>query len=189
MAGIGASGISGGISSVGAAVSDLYGAKGAKRAAQGYDASAVSLGRAADIADQNAEITRRSTELTKMQQEREIYKTIGGQQADIAGAGFSASGTALDLLRDSTAQGDLTLRLIEEQGLINENAYRLQAESYRGQQQLALSQADTYRISAAGKKISAIINGVSAALSFASVGGGGGGGVSSVPSIGVKGGA
>lgn len=167
--GIGAPAISGGISAVGAAISDLYGAKASKRTAQGYDASGLSLGRAAELADQNAAITRRSTALTKMQQEREIYKTIGGQQADIAGAGFSMSGSALDIMRDSTAQGDLTLRLIEEQGAINENAYKLQAEGFRGQQQLAVAQADAYRISAAGKKISAVINGVNALANFAAV--------------------
>lgn len=167
--GTGAVGIGAGVNDIGGAVGALFGAKANKRMAAGYDASAASYGRAATLAYENAGIVRESTALQKTMQEREIYKTIGGQQADVAGAGFTAGGSALDLLRDSTAQGQLTMELIQKQGDINEKGYLLQAEGFLGQQSLATAQADSARISAKGQQIAAMIKGVSAVVNFASV--------------------
>jgi hypothetical protein len=46
--------------------------------------------------------------------------TLGGQEADVAGAGFSEGGSALDLLRSSASQGALTHAVLGQQGLITE---------------------------------------------------------------------
>ena len=62
---------------------------------------------------------------------RETMNTLGGQQADVAGAGFAASGSALDLLRDSASQGALTHAVLGQQGLITEAGYNEQAASYK----------------------------------------------------------
>jgi hypothetical protein len=42
-----------------------------------------------------------------MQAEREMYQSLGQTKADVAGAGFAESGSALDLLRQSASQGAL----------------------------------------------------------------------------------
>jgi hypothetical protein len=65
-----------------------------------------------------------------MQLDRQITLTIGGQRADVAGAGLKESGTALDLLRDSAAQGALAKDVLARQGVIQEAGYEEQAQSY-----------------------------------------------------------
>jgi hypothetical protein len=94
--------------------------------------------------------------------EREIGKVLGGQRADIANAGFSFSGTALDLMRDSAVQGEITKTLIETQGTLDENAYKLQAEGFNIQAKTALTQAAAADNAAKGATTSAIIKGATA---------------------------
>jgi hypothetical protein len=65
-----------------------------------------------------------------MQQERQNTIQIGGQQAAVAGAGFAASGSALDILADSARQGALAHAALGQQGLITEAGYQEQAQSY-----------------------------------------------------------
>ncbi len=55
--------------------------------------------------------------------------TFGTTQADVAGAGFSMSGSAADIMRDSASQGALTHAVLGQQGLINEAGYKEQAAS------------------------------------------------------------
>jgi hypothetical protein len=91
---------------------------------QNYDMAAV-------LAGQNEKFTEASTAIKQSQLERQATMTIGGQQADIAGAGFANSGTALDLMRDSASQGALTKAVAGEQGLITEAGYTEQQTSYQ----------------------------------------------------------
>lgn len=142
-----------GFSDLGGAVSDIFGAIGSFAQAKGYKA-------AAGYAASNAEITEQSTRIQEYQQQRTLEKTLGGQQSDVAGAGLAASGSALDLFRDSAQQGSLTKQLIANQGAINVQGYKAEAASYSAQASAA---------SAAGKGgiLSGIIKGVSAVASFA----------------------
>jgi hypothetical protein len=55
--------------------------------------------------------------------DRQIYQTIGGQQAGTAGAGLAASGSPLDLLADSAGQGAFAKDVLAKQGLITEAGY------------------------------------------------------------------
>ncbi len=109
-------GIGGGISSVFGALGDLSSAKGYKKAAA--------------YSDLNAGLARESTAIQQYQQQRDLYQTIGGQQADLAGAGLGASGSALDLIRSSMAQGSLAKQLIGLQGEITATGYKAEAASY-----------------------------------------------------------
>lgn len=161
--------ISGGFNSAGMAVSSIFGAKASRAMAQGYRDSAGSYSRAAEMARENAQIAEKSTDLKLLQSERQIFKTIGGQQADIAGAGFAASGTALDLLADSTRQGELTQSLIELQGEIDVNAYLSQATAYEGQAALQMAQASSAEQTAKGNMIAGYIHGATALFSFGGI--------------------
>lgn len=114
-----------GLSDFGAAVSDLFGAKGASASADSYD-------QAKSIALANAGIARQATNIKQIQEGRQIFKTIGAQRAGVGGAGFSEGGTALDLLRSSASEGALTKALTAEQGAITENSYAEQAGFYGG---------------------------------------------------------
>lgn len=165
----GAQSVQAGFNSAGMAVQSIFGAKASRTMAAGYDASAATYGQAAALARKNAKIVEQSTELKTMQTERQLYKVIGGQQSDVAGAGFAAKGTALDLLADSTSQGELTLSLIELQGEIDVNAYMTQAAAYEGQAALATSQASAARTNAQGSQIGGYIHAATSLFNFAMV--------------------
>ncbi len=123
-------GIGGVFSSAGGAISDFFAAEGDKKSAQNY-------AQAADIADQNAQLAKMSTAIQQAAEQRQLFKVVGGQAADVAGAGLANSGSAIDIMKDSTRQGALTQALTGIQGTINENAYLAQAGAYRGEQQAA----------------------------------------------------
>lgn len=122
---------SGTFNSLGAAANDLFSADTHRTRAQGLRLEGENYDRAAGFSDRNARFTEVSTAIKQSQLDREIYKTIGGQAADIAGAGFAASGSALDIMRDSASQGALMKAVGAEQGLITEEGYRVEAENFR----------------------------------------------------------
>jgi hypothetical protein len=133
---------------IGGAVSDLFGgfgaeaqgdlkakgldieAQGLRLKAQGDLAEASNYDLASTLAAKNAVFTQSSTAIQMLQQERQNTMQIGGQQAAIAGAGFAASGSALDLMADSARQGALATAVLGQQGLITEAGYQEQAQSY-----------------------------------------------------------
>jgi hypothetical protein len=128
-------------SDAGGAVSDLFGgisdifsgdskAEGLRLKAQGDLAEASNYDLASTLATQNEAYTKESTAIQQAQQERNTYLQIGNQKAQIAGAGFAESGSALDILRDSASQGALAKAVLGQQGLITEAGYQEQAQSY-----------------------------------------------------------
>jgi len=157
---------SGTISSVGSAVQDLFSADTHRTKASGLRLEAGNYDRSAGFADQNARFTEVSTAIKQSQLDRDIYKTIGGQQADVAGAGFAASGSALDIMRDSASQGALIKAVGAEQGLITEEGYRVQAENYRSMGEAARMAADSEDLAADRAPLLAAIHGAAAITSF-----------------------
>jgi hypothetical protein len=120
-------------------------AEGIRLKAQGDLAEATNYDRATVLAEQNKAFTENSTAIQTSQLERNNYLQIGRQRADIAGAGFAASGSSLDILRDSASQGALSKAVLGQQGLITEAGYEEQAASYK-------TLADTARTTAAGEE-------------------------------------
>jgi hypothetical protein len=117
-------------SAVGGSVSSIFGGIGELDAAAGYR-------RARDYANENAEISKQTAAIQEEMTQRKVYQTVGGQQADVAGAGLAASGSATDLLRSSVQQGSLTKQLVQRQGEINVLGYQAEAASYNGMAQQA----------------------------------------------------
>jgi hypothetical protein len=140
-------------SDAGGAVSDLFAAEGDKAEASNYTA-------AAGLADQNAQYTMLSTGIKNMQADREIYQQEGKETADVASSGFSSGGSAGDLMRSSVSQGALTHAVTSAQGLITEQGYEEQAQSYR-------TMADAANNAATGADIGAGIKGVAAVAQLA----------------------
>lgn len=124
------------------AASDLFSIDAHHAKAQGDLLEAQNYDLASALATQNEKFTETSTAIKQAQIDRENYKMIGGQEADVAGAGFAESGSALDLLRDSASQGALTKAVGEQQGLITEAGYTEQAQSYQTMSQAAHVAAD-----------------------------------------------
>lgn len=155
--GTGLFGKGGGLSSttfsdIGAGVSDFFAGIGASTQAdlkaQGLDiqaqgdlAEAKNYDLAAGLAGENAQFTESSTAIKQAQIDRNTTMTLGGQRADVAGAGFAESGSALDLLRDSASQGALTKAVAGQQGLIQEAGYQEQQQSYETMSAAARSTA------------------------------------------------
>ena len=164
-------------SNVGGAVSDLFSAKAYGFKAKGARIEQGMYNDAAVFADQNAVYTERSTAIKVAQQYRQNLKLIGGQTADIAGAGFAASGSALDILAESASQGAHARQVLGFQGQITEAGYQQQAKALRAQGDAAGVAAEAADTAAEGAGISAAIHGVAAIFSLGSaISGGFGGG-------------
>jgi hypothetical protein len=114
----------------GGVAQDLFSQQSLRTRAKGQRMEAEQYDLAAGYAREQKLYTRQSTELKQFQTERNILKTIGGQKADVAAAGFGAGGTALDLLRDSASQGALEKAVFSFQGAVDETAFEQQAKSY-----------------------------------------------------------
>jgi hypothetical protein len=167
-------------SSIGGAVGDLFAASGDRSTAAGLRLKAQGdvlqsqdYDLAATLAGQNEQFTEQSTAIKQSQNDRQIYQTIGGQQADVAGGGFAESGSAIDLLRDSASQGALAHATLSTQGLITEAGYQEQQQTDKNLSQAALlaEQSDLNAANAAdnaatGSTISGIFKGVSAVASI-----------------------
>lgn len=137
---------------LGSAASDLFAAKGAGIAAEGYDD-------AAKLAGQNVKLSKGATRIRLAQQDREAYKIIGGAQADIAGGGFAASGTALDIMRANASEAAMDYGMIGIQGAIQTNDFKAQKVAYE-------SSADQARMEQKGGFFSAAIKGIAAGASL-----------------------
>ena len=152
-------------SDIGGAVSDLFGAQADKTKAEGDRLEAANYRLAAQFADQNVIFNQWSTSIKEAQASREITKSLGQTAADVAGAGFAASGSALDILRESASQGALTKAVLSEQGLITEAGYKQQAQSYQNMAAAADLAAHRDEQAATGSMITAGIKGVAAIAS------------------------
>lgn len=150
----------------GGAVSDIFAGIGYDYKAKGNRLEAENYDQAAAFADENALFTVAATNVKTAQAQRSIYQTLGGQQADIAAAGFSASGSALDLMRDSAAQGNLTKAVLSAQGQITETGYKQQAASYRTMAESARLAADAADWAQIGSFVSGAIKGITAIASI-----------------------
>lgn len=159
------------ISDMGGAVSDIFAgqatASSLRIKAKGDLAEAGNFDLAEKLARQNSQFTKESTEIKLMQAERASYLGIGATQSDISGAGFAASGTALDLVRSGQQQAALTSQMVQRQGEITGYGYEVQADSYRNmasaaraaaadEESLADTAINNSRITAGIKGISAI---------------------------------
>ena len=112
-----------GLQGFGGAVQSVFGALGDQSEASAYRT-------AASIASGNAQITATSTAIQEAQAQRKLFQVSGAQQAEVAGAGFSASGSSADIFRNTATQGALNKELLYMQGRITENSYEAQAASY-----------------------------------------------------------
>lgn len=137
---------------LGGAVGTIFGGVGQLAAAGGYE-------KASEIAAINAQISRQSSAIQQTQAQREIYKTLGGQQADIAGAGLAAAGSALDIVRSSAQQGALAKQLIAAQGMITTLGYEQESASYS-------AMAKAAKASGGGGILGGLLQGAGAVASF-----------------------
>ena len=154
------------IGSIGGAVQDLFAADAHKSKAQGLRIEAGNYERSSEYAERNAAFTETSTAIKQAQLDRDIFKTIGEQEAGFAGAGFAASGSALDIMRDSAAQGALTKAVGGLQGLITEEGYEVQAKNYAEMGKAAMLAAEAEDKAGEGAVWSSAFKGAAAVASI-----------------------
>ena len=117
--------------------SGLFGAAGDAASAAGDFAEAGAYGTAEKYAKQNAVIAGEAGAIKLEQTGRQIYKTLGAQQAEYGGAGLTGAGSAQSVLRDSISQGALEKAIVNEQTQINVTGYQEQAAQFQGMQAAA----------------------------------------------------
>jgi hypothetical protein len=154
-------------SDLGGAASDIFAGFGDQAKAQGDFAEATDYTLASTLATQNEQFTQTSTAIKEAQQNRSLTQTLGGQEADVAGAGFAESGSSLDLLRDSASQGALTHAVLGQQGLITEAGYQEQATSYTNMATAATAAGNAANQAATFADITGAIKGVAAIATLA----------------------
>jgi len=154
------------ISSFASAADDLFSIDGLKTKASGYRLEAINYRDAAGFADKNARFAEMSTQIQDMQNMRKGLQVTGGIMSDVAGSGFSESGSALDIIRDSVSQLSLERAVASYQGLIQEEGYQQQAASYRNMATAAEMAAVSADKAAKNKKTTAIAKAVIGGATF-----------------------
>ena len=144
----------------GAATSDIFAGLAASDKIKGDELEQQSYSEAASLASQNAQFTAMSTGIQESQAQRELYLNTGKTQSDVAGAGFAASGSGLDILRSSVQQGSLQKAVIGQQGMITEAGYQEQAASYTNMAEAANAAAKGESVAQTGDFIAGGISAV-----------------------------
>jgi hypothetical protein len=103
-----------------------------------------------------------------MQAERQMYQSMSQTRADVAGGGFAASGSGLDILAQSASQGALQQAVIQRQGLITEQGYEEQAQSYQNMEAAANMAASAEKKAAGGAEWGAALQFGAGAANFVS---------------------
>jgi hypothetical protein len=159
-------GVASGLGGAGAGISDIFAASADQSKAQGDLSEAANYDLAAKYAEQEAAFTKESTAISAMQSERQTYQSMSQTKADVAGGGFAASGSGLDILAQSASQGALQQAVIQRQGLITEQGYQEQAQSYLNMSAAADMAASAEKKAAGGADIGAALNFGAGAASF-----------------------
>jgi hypothetical protein len=159
--------------SIGAGVSDIFAGFADETKAKGDILEGQAYGEAATLAFQNEQFTKMSTDIQEAQAQRELLLSQGRTQAEVAGAGFAASGSALDILRSSAAQGSLQKAVVEQQGLITAAGFEEQGQSYLLMQQAANNAASAEKTAAIGSFIAGGIDILSGLMPPTGAGGSG----------------
>ena len=107
--------------SIGAGVSDIFAGFADETKAAGDVLEGQAYGKAAQLAFQNEQYTKMSTDIQEAQAQRELLLSQGRTTAEVAGAGFAASGSALDISP-----------LLGGAGIAAESSYRSTRPHYRG---------------------------------------------------------
>jgi hypothetical protein len=85
---------------------------------------------AAAFARKNEDYVNESAAIQSFQLDREIASSRGTAEATAGGAGLKESGSVVDILADSAAQGALAHTVLEKQAAISVAGYEEQAQSY-----------------------------------------------------------
>ena len=98
--------------------------------AQGDVAEGQEYDLASALARKNEDYVNESAAIQSFQLDREISSARGTAEATAGGAGLKESGSVVDILADSAAQGALAHSVLDKQTAISVAGYEEQAQSY-----------------------------------------------------------
>jgi hypothetical protein len=140
------------VSSLGGAAGDIFSGISTDTSDQikaaGDQAEGYMYSEAAKQAELNAQITAESTAVGEAQKQREMEMNLGGTQAAAAGGNLSG-GSEGDIMRASAQQGALASQVLQRQGVITEQGYKIQAQADTAMSNAAYNTANAE--SASGK--------------------------------------
>lgn len=154
------------VNNIGGAVSDLFSADAYRLKAQGAEFEKENYDLAGTLADQNAKYTEWTTGVKAQMADRTTYQALGSATAAVAASGLKTSGSALDLLHESAANGQLAKETAITQGNINEAGYQEQAQSYRNMSKAADVAIQADNEAATGAEVSSVFKGIAALTSL-----------------------
>lgn len=114
----------------GGGVSDIFSFLSTQDKEQGLQFEEQNYEAAARLALENEQFTKTSTAIKQQQSDRELFTSIGKTEAALGGANLAASGSGLDILRESAQEGATTRAVVGQQGLITEAGYQEQHDAY-----------------------------------------------------------
>jgi hypothetical protein len=144
-----------GLGSIAGATSDFFAAGAAGASIDQYKA-------AAESAISNEQAAEQQGRIRQYQAQRRIEDTLGAQRATVAAAGFQQSGTALDLMRDSTTQGAITQSMIQLQT-------GTEVAGFKAQENAAEAEAAAARGAAFGDVFGGVLKGAAGIASLAAL--------------------
>jgi hypothetical protein len=115
---------------------------------------------AAAFAGQEAQYSRMSAAIQEAQKNRETTMALGKTASEVAGAGFAASGSGLDIMRSNAQQGALAQAVTGEQGMVTTQGYEEQQQSFETMATIAGDAAKSANLAATGSFVAAGISGV-----------------------------
>lgn len=146
----------------GNAVSDLFAGFGDLDKAKADELESGQYQEAAEYAGQEEQYTKESTAIKEAQESRELLMAQGKTSAAVAGAGLAENGSALDIMRQNASQGALQQAVTQQQGLITEQGYAEQEQSFETMSNIAGRAAKAANLAATGSFVAAGISTVAA---------------------------
>jgi hypothetical protein len=149
--------VAGGVSDIFAGFGDIDKMKADELEQGQYD-------QAAAFAGQEAQFSQQSTAIQVAQKNRETTMAMGRTASEVAGAGFAASGSALDIMRSNAQQGALAQAVTSENGMIQTQGYEQQQQSFETMATIAGNAAKQANLASIGSFAAAGISFAAAAV-------------------------
>ena len=149
--------VAGGVSDIFAGFGDIDKMKADELEQGQYD-------QAAAYAGQEAQYSQDSTAIQLAQKKRETTMAMGRTASEVAGAGFAASGSGLDIMRSNAQQGALAQAVTSEQGMVQTQSYQEQQQSFETMATIAGNAAKSANLASIGSFAAAGVSFVAAAV-------------------------
>jgi hypothetical protein len=152
------------VEAVGGGVSDLFAGFGDIDKMKADELEQGQYDQAAAFAGQEAQFSQQSTAIQMAQKNRETTMAMGKTASEVAGAGFAASGSALDIMRSNAQQGALATAVTSENGQIQTQGFQEQQQSYETMATIAGNAAKQANLASIGSFAAAGLNFAAAAV-------------------------